>query len=370
VTTHAALSPRMKWTALAIVVLIGVVAALVAAEGVVRVRQWSKQGTAASFESLYRVDERINLRVLVPGSRMGNITVNSLGFRGPEIAVPKPKGRIRIAFLGASTTFCAEASSDEAVWPHLVVEKLRARFPDADFDYVNGGVPGYTVQSSLKNLVHRVEPLQPDVIVIYHATNDMSQEMRQLAVDQGLMKATDVEHRSWLAQNFRMWELVEKNLRVLIARQGAESDTGRVVLDKANLGVKFRKDLSDLIQAAGRENRPVAVATFSTQLRPEQSAEVRKRAAVSALVYMPAMSLDGLLTGYARYNDVIREVARSHGALLIQGENDIPGDAAHFADSVHFSDAGNRLMAERVFKALSGDPRIAELMASHTRVRG
>jgi hypothetical protein len=97
---------------------------------------------------------------------------------------------------------------------------------------------------------------------------------------------------SWLAQRLRLWELVEKNLRVMVAKRGAESDQGRVALDKARLGTKFRGDLTKLVDAAGRGNRRVAVATFSTRLRPEQSADEMKRSAVSALVYMPFMSLE------------------------------------------------------------------------------
>jgi lysophospholipase L1-like esterase len=356
-------SARAKWVALAIFAIAGALVALAAAEGLTRLRQWSKIGTASSFESLYKVDERIQLRVLVPGARVGNITVNSLGFRGPEIPAAKPKGRIRLAFLGASTTFCAEVSGDSAVWPHVVVESLRARFPDVDFDYVNGGVPGYTVQSLRANLRHRIDALDPDIVVIYEATNDLSQEARQLAQAQGLARAGSIEP-SWLARRFLLWELVEKNLRVMVANRGAESSSGRVVLDEAQLGSRFRNDLTELVEAAGRGERRVAVATFSTRLRPEQSPDEKKRSAVSALVYMPAMSLDGLLLGYGRYNEIIREVARDRQALLIGGENEIPGDAAHFADSVHFTDAGSRRMAQRVFDALVNDPKTVELIAS------
>lgn len=362
-TEQPGFSSRKKWIALAIVAILGALVVLAGGEGFVRLRQWTKTGTAAGYESLYRVDEKIQLRVLVHGARMGHITVNSLGFRGPEIPSTKPEGRIRLAFLGASTTFCAEVSGDSAVWPHLVVESLRARFPEADFDYVNGSVPGYTVQSSLKNLRHRIEALDPDIVVIYHATNDLSQEVRQLAESQGLTSAGS-NQPSWLAQNLLLWELVEKNLRVMVAKRDAESDHGRVTLDKARLGTRFKGDLNELVEVAGQRNRRVAVATFSTRLRAEQSADEMKRSAVSAFVYMPFMSLDGLLFGYARYNEIIRAVARERGALLIDGENEIPGDAAHFVDSVHFSDAGSRRMAERVFNALSNDPTFVQLVAS------
>jgi hypothetical protein len=119
-----------------------------------------------------------------------------------------------------------------------------------------------------------------------------------------------------------------------------------------------------LVDVAKRGDRVVALATFSTQLRPEQSNDEKARAAVSALVYMPNMSPDGLLVGYGRYNDIIRSMAREQGVQLIDGENSIPGDGVNFVDTVHFTDAGSRKMAERVFNALIQSPAFERLVAA------
>ena len=139
------------------VLLLGILVATALAEGFVRLRQWAKYGTATSYDSLYKIDEASGLPTLVPGARVGKITINASGFRGPEIEMPKPPGRVRLAFIGASTTFCAEVSSDAAAWPDLVVERLHGRFPGTRFDYVNGGVPGYAVRESIVNLQHRID---------------------------------------------------------------------------------------------------------------------------------------------------------------------------------------------------------------------
>jgi len=363
VTESPRLSARTKWVALVVMLILGIVVIVAVAEGLVRARQWAKYGAFASYDSLYRVEESIPLRVLVPGARVGNITINSSGFRGPAIEMPKPQNRIRIAFLGASTTFCAEVSSDAAVWPNIVVEQLSKRFPEVKFDYVNGGVPGYVVRSSLLNLEHKIEPLDPDVVLIYEATNDLSGEVNALAAAQGLI-AAERNRPGWLERHLLLWELVVKNLRVRSAQQDAVAATNRVTMDKATLGAEFHHDLRELVTAAQRKGRLVAVATFSTQLRVEQSAEERKRAAVSALVYMPNIGLDDLVFGYRRYNDIIENVARERGALLIEGETDIPGDPIHFVDTVHFSDAGSRKMADRVFNGLVGSPDFLRLVAS------
>jgi hypothetical protein len=161
------------------------------------VRQHLKYGSVATLEEQFTVDPGLNLRVPVAGFSGGHISVNSLGFRGPEIAVPKPPGTVRIAFLGASTTWCAEVSSNEHAWPHLVTVELSRAFPTARFDYVNAGVPGFTLESVHKNFVHRVAPLQPDVIVIYEAANNMSGEMRRLAAQRGIIASEQFEVGSW-----------------------------------------------------------------------------------------------------------------------------------------------------------------------------
>jgi lysophospholipase L1-like esterase len=356
------LSSRAKWGALAAVALLGCLVVLAAAEGLTRLRQWSKLGTATSFEGLYGVDEKLQLRVLTPGA-WGNITINARGFRGPDIEVPKPPGRIRLAFLGSSTTFGAEVSSDSATWPHLVVERLQRHFPQARFDYVNAASPGYTVRSSIKNLAHRVARLEPDLVVVYDAPNDLSHEVARLASAQGLARG-HVDLQSWMARHSLLWELVEKNLMLMRAHREAKSDKDRVVLDKPRFGAAFDQDLRELVAMAGRDHRRVAIATFSTQLRAEQTTEERRRAAITALLYMPSMDIDGLLFGYGRYNEIIRNVAREQGALLIEDETAIPGDAAHFVDSVHFNDAGSSKMAERVFDALANDAAFNRLVAS------
>lgn len=355
----------VRFVAYVVLPLLVVLLLVFAAEGAVRLRQWLKHGTTASFSQLYETDERIGLRVLKPNLRIGSVTTNAAGFRGPEIAQPKPVGTVRLAFLGASTTYCAEVSGDAMVWPQLVADELRRRFPGTAFDFVNGGVPGYVVASSLKNLRHRVAALEPDIVVVYHATNDLSGEVNRRAQQAGLAVANNAGGPSWLERHSLLWELALKNLRVRAALSEGESGQNRLRLDAKDLGAEFRRDLGSLLQEARASGARVAVATFATHLRSGQSAQQQERAAVSALVYMPSMTPDGLLAGYARYNELIAEAARAQGALLIGGEDRIPGDPLHFVDSVHFTDQGSRAMAARVIDALHADPTVRALIDRH-----
>jgi hypothetical protein len=76
------------------------------------------------------------------------------------------------------------------------------------------------VNASLQSLRRRVSPLGPGVIVIYQATNDMSDELRDLARARGIYKQAKVDkERSWLTEHSVLWDLVEKNLRIIASQQ-------------------------------------------------------------------------------------------------------------------------------------------------------
>lgn len=98
---------------------------------------------------------------------------NSLGFRGPEISWDKPEGTFRIACLGGSSTYGHGPSSNETTWPMRLEHYLREQYPGRAIEVINGGCQGYSSFESVQNLAHRVLPLEPDVVIVYHTINDM-----------------------------------------------------------------------------------------------------------------------------------------------------------------------------------------------------
>lgn len=360
-----ALSLENRWVrrlTLATVVLVACIVMALLAEAGVRVRQWLKHGDLRGIEDTYMTDPVTSLRIPIPNSATGPIRINSLGFRSPEIPLPKPKATVRIAFLGASTTYCAEVSSNEATWPHLVVEAIRRRWPERSVDYVNAAVPGYTVETSLHNLERRVKRLAPDVIVIYHATNDLSGNSYDLAVADGLVEGKTEEGMSLLSRYSTLAYLVEKNLMVLARQHEADDETEKLRFRPEEIARPFRRDLLELVRESRKVAPLVYLVTFSPRIRPEQSDEDRKKAAITSLYYMPYMTVDGILAGFEAYNRAIREIADATGAELIGGETMIPGDGAHYVDSVHFTDRGSRAMAERVGGAILASKALGRLM--------
>src|SRR5262245_29794104 len=244
------LSRTKRVLTLAMVVFLAVLATFALAEVGVRIRHRLKFGDLWGIEQTYTVDRVSGLRIPVPGGSFGGIRINSLGFRGPELVVPKPPNTVRLAFLGSSTTFCAEVSSNENTWPHLVTEALRTRWPGVLIDYVNGGVPGYSVNHSLRNLDQRIAPLAPDVIVIYEGHNDLSGNSFALAVDKGLASRRTEQGLSWPSKYSLLWYLLEKNLLVLTQRRSATETVGKLEFGREEIVAPFRTDLQTLVRRA------------------------------------------------------------------------------------------------------------------------
>ncbi len=91
---------------------------------------------------------------------------NSFGFRGKEFLIEKKTGVKRIAAIGGSTTY-----GPKKPYPEVLEELLnRAGIPA---EVLNVGVPGWTSAENLVNLLLRVLPLKPDLVVVYQGRNDL-----------------------------------------------------------------------------------------------------------------------------------------------------------------------------------------------------
>jgi len=124
---------------------------------------------------VYRLDPQIRY-VLSPNQKGwiddGFVTTNSRGFRGREVDVPKPSGRVRIVALGDSVTF-GWGVNDADTFCSQLEHDLRTQHPGVDVEVVNLGVPGYATRQEVALLKRNLAELQPDVVLVGFYTNDL-----------------------------------------------------------------------------------------------------------------------------------------------------------------------------------------------------
>lgn len=103
----------------------------------------------------------------------GVVETNQWGLRSPQITKEKPDGVIRIACLGASTTFCLNASDNRHTWPTQLEAILSQRYAPRKFEVLNFGTPGYCVVESFLIFALRGVDFEPNLVLFQHAWNDV-----------------------------------------------------------------------------------------------------------------------------------------------------------------------------------------------------
>ena len=98
---------------------------------------------------------------------------NAQGFRSSVEFSPSDTGIPRIYCAGGSTTYCTDIERNEETWPHLLGEYLNLEF-GTEVEVINGGVGAFNTFQSYVRLSAYIDHLQPSVVIIYHAKNDLN----------------------------------------------------------------------------------------------------------------------------------------------------------------------------------------------------
>ncbi|HOM46936.1 MAG TPA: GDSL-type esterase/lipase family protein [Candidatus Hydrogenedentes bacterium] len=100
--------------------------------------------------------------------------MNNYGFRDADIYVPGPEDSYRILCLGASTT--EEGPVNELTYPAILEMRLNQHFGGKKIDVINCGLSG---MNSSKHKMRMADylALEPDMILIYNAVNDICHEL-------------------------------------------------------------------------------------------------------------------------------------------------------------------------------------------------
>ena len=324
-------------------------------EGALRVRAWKRFGTprARIADAYLGKTDDFPYLVPIPGAALDgdfvSLHINSHGFRGEEFPLTKEADELRIVCLGASTTFCAEASSDAKTWPARLQAELSARYPGRVIRVINAGVPGYCIEHSAENLRRRVLPLEPDVVILYHAHNDIIDDSRAIAAAAGLVAESEpqVTLSDRLCDISVLYTVASKNLAIRSGGKAPAAKAKQLNELPDSMPDHFLRELAAIHDELASRDIQLVLSTFITKFRPSQPVEVQRANADITAIYMPWMSMDALNEAFADYNDAILAFANERGLPVVTDTDSIPADDEHFADCIHFADAGCERMAKR-----------------------
>jgi len=303
----------------------------------------------------------------------GFVTTNSLGFRGPEIAVPKPSGRFRIVAIGDSVTF-GWGVNDADTFCAQLEHRLRERAPAQDLDVVNLAVGGYNTRQEVALLARHVARLQPDLVLVGFYSNDVAEafdDKDSMASSGPAPVATGGDGERVLHLNPAPSSWVDAQMR----RSRAVYTIGRVVNRLAHKGEWGRSGFSmELDLLAGRDSPELAAAWegVGKQFGALRSIATARHFGVAVVVLPPREQVLGAYP-QSRYQTTARSLAEPLGFLVI---DPLPA-LSHVAtnggtlfipyDRNHPSAAGHRLLAQTIADALG---RSHELSKGQQQVAG
>lgn len=274
---------------------------------------------------------------------------NNLGYRGAEIAIPKPPEVFRIVSMGGSTTYSTGTTAAES-YPTFLESILRDEYGYKNIEVINAGVSGYTSWEVLSSFAFRVLELEPDMLIYYGALNDLTvrewlssdcyrglNPQRGLNGQRGLFVERNAElpasalyrlvaiSLDWMSNPWALDSSFEPS-RVQCAR-----DPGDTTLEKrlvANAPIYFERNIRNLITLARAHNVQPVISAWVYNVDAER----------------PQLWKQSI----AQHNAVTRQIATDMDIPYINLAADFPVDSSYWElDGIHFVAAGAYEQASR-----------------------
>ena len=285
---------------------------------------------------------------LRPGSRgtfVGcPISINSLGFRGPEFQTSKDDA-YRIVVLGESTTFGMTIQPDDKPWPELLEQIIRERLKSSRrVEVINAGVPAYTLPGNISRLPREILPLKPDMIISYHGANGFR------FIDSSMLPASGPAPPVYEDRPLKIAASIEHRLRMAAFQHQATRSRPRQNEPSVKpLESKYADAYRQLIECARTNKIRLALANFSMAVNQSSDPKV-----IDFYRGGGARNAIGFVRANAVHSQIVRELAaRNPEVCFVDTHPHLDGEHENFIDVIHFSPEGERQLAENVFAGIS-----------------
>ncbi|MBN2385295.1 hypothetical protein JXQ70_20660 [bacterium] len=276
--------------------------------------------------------------------------VNSFGFHGDEVKIPKPGNVFRILFLGDSCTECARFPEDTAnmlnhkpssTQKSTMVSKrsiLKTRGPQADrqrYESVVLALTGYSSHQGKVTARLYADKVDPDLAVIYYGWND--HWLAYGAIDSAqVVRDNRLRLFSYgFYQKVRLLQAFRKGYHFIIS---ADKPLDQVRVQEQ----EYRQNLVDMALLFQKKGVPVLFVTAPTahyQLGvPDYLIEknfVKDKQTAVAL--------------HQQYNQIVREVAENTSSVLVDLEKEFNSKEniadIFMEDGIHFTPVGSQAVA-------------------------
>jgi len=279
------------------------------------------------------------------------LRISSRGFRGKEIDIPKLKSTTRIIFFGGSHVFDFRGNDWVSLTGDLLSEMGKR------VNVINAGVPGHRTADSVGKLMTDLWLLEPDVIVVCHAWNDIKyfsalnphSPYRDLVVPpkhDWRLRPRGLDRIFSFSAFYRLGRT--RLVGILIGEEGEEP---RDPVGKINhFGLRQFKLNLETFCDMGR-NLGVEVVLCKQARLPTANSSKSDRGRIN-YGYV-GISHDELLRAFAECDRVIEEVSKEKHCHIVDMSTQLTGKSELFFDHIHFTPEGSQQAAQVMAGALA-----------------
>jgi lysophospholipase L1-like esterase len=286
----------------------------------------------------------------------GQYNTNNIGFvngvKGDrDVATPKPEGLYRINCIGASTTGNYIVDNGHVFSFPLELEKLLKSTMATPVEVNNCGQGGYNSADIMVRFALQVIDTQPDIVVIYHAYNDI-----RAYLTAGF--ESDYSHvRCNLGENYWKFALAARIPYIPLkflnfsVNQWLPANIRNSLLDQVTIGnfdtrldlsiglSTYQRNLQHIIDICQSNGIQVILSTYCHFLHDAIKEEPLH------LLYADAVNEE---------NKIMRRLAHKNGIKLVDNAVLVPDEERYFVDSVHFTPDGMQLVAKNIANVIIG----------------
>jgi len=295
------------------------------------------------------------------------IIIDKYGFLAKDdgLQLAKENDEIRIATIGGSTTANLNLSYDQN-WPGYLGNLIQREFPNKKIRVINAGIPGFDTAQSIGNLALRVMPFKPDIVIIYHAYNDLK------AIRHDIEFKPDYSHihnkpygfenqPNWLIKLLSNSMLYIRTRNLLseykLKKLPDSTRTNRLSKVPNESLTTFEEHIRILVAIAKSGGASVILSSFATLHDPNLAWDTSndaiktlsdfQRSSIGKVYYfIPGLTIPAIFDGLKRYNKILHGIAIREKVEWVDNGNLVPHKDEYFVDRVHFTPLGAKLMAE------------------------
>ena len=283
-----------------------------------------------------------------------SFTTNNVGFRGDFLDIPKPDNEFRIFLVGGSTTECLFIDDSKSIGKQLQKKFIDEK--DINVKVYNAGKSGDISTDHLAMLAHRINHLEPDLLILFSGINDFRRSIfdyNYIKLPQKLSNSEILKaFFSTYSQIVRRIILIKNNtsLNEGVVNISVDSNYGELINKAKSLPltttipkvstVFYQNNLKAIAGICKSNNYPLILVTQASTWNSKISNVIKNYHWLTMSPENKQFEEFVLDHGLERFNDVQRELANQNQIHLIDLANIIPKSEKYFYDDCHFNNSG------------------------------